>query len=183
MVSEELFVRHTRKWITDIVMGCNFCPFAARAMKQDSIGYEVLMGANTVTALQAVLKAFVQLDEEPGLETFLIIIPDTFKDFKSYLDLVESAEQLLEHQGYEGIYQIASFHPEYIFAGSDAGDAANYTNRSPYPMLHFLREDSVSKAVDSHPDAAGIPARNIAFARNKGLAYLQALKEACSSES
>jgi hypothetical protein len=87
------------------------------------------------------------------------------------------AESLLEKEDYEGIYQMASFHPEYLFAGSTNEDPSNYTNRSPYPMLHFLRESSITKAVDSYPGIDDVPQRNIAFTKEKGLLYMQQLMQ------
>ena len=93
-----------------------------------------------------------------------------------YLDLVEMAEDLIEEEDYEGVYQVASFHPDYLFAGSDSEDPANYTNRSPYPMLHLLREESIEKALEHYSgDPDEIPERNIRFAREKGLAYMKRL--------
>ena len=102
-------------------------------------------------------------------------MPDHFSEFNDYLDLVEKAETLLTKNNYEGIYQIASFHPKYMFAGSDENDPSNYTNRSPYPMLHFLREESVTKAIAGYTDIENVPKRNIAFTKEKGLAYMQQL--------
>jgi hypothetical protein len=172
-------IEQSKKWITDVVVGCNFCPFAARELKRGSIHYEVLENADTEKVLGAVVKALQQLEDEPGIETTLLILPGSFAGFDEYLDVVEDAEILLEKEGYEGVYQLASFHPQYLFAGSEDNDPANYTNRSPYPMLHFLREESVSKAVDSYPGIDEVPDRNIAFAQDKGLIFMQELLEAC----
>jgi hypothetical protein len=173
-------IAQTKKWISDVVVGCNFCPFAAREIIKGSIHYEVLENADTQKILEGVVSAMQKLDEEPGIETILLILPNSFEGFDEYLDLVEDAEHLLEKEGYEGVYQLASFHPKYLFAGSSESDASNYTNRSPYPMLHFLREESVSKAVDSYPGIDEVPGRNIAFAREKGLLYMQQLLAACN---
>jgi hypothetical protein len=173
-------IEQTKKWITDVVVACNFCPFAGRELFKGSIHYEVLENADTQKVLEAVVSAMQQLDNEPSIETTLLILPNSFEGFDEYLDLVEDAETLLVKEGYEGVYQLASFHPGYLFAGSAESDASNYTNRSPYPMLHFLREDSVSKAVDSYPGIDEVPGRNIAFAREKGLLYMQQLLAACS---
>ena len=106
-------------------------------------------------------------------------LPVHFAEFEDYLDLVELAEALSVELGYEGIYQIASFHPEYCFGGADENDPANYTNRSPYPMVHLLREDSISRALEHYADPEGIPDRNIALARTKGLKQMQLLRAAC----
>ncbi len=163
----------TRKWIIDVVIGCNFCPFAAKEIKRGSIHYEVLHNSDSGQVLAAVLKMMQQLDADAGIETTLLILPGSFGNFYDYLDLLYHAEALHIKEDYEGIYQIAGFYPEYLFAGSSPNDPANYTNRSPYPMLHFLREKSVSNAVDNYPGIEDIPNRNIAFANKKGLLYMQ----------
>ena len=176
---DQLIIAQTRKWITEVVIACNFCPFAAREVKRDSIVYEVLQDASMETSLQAVANMFLHLDEHPETETALLILPGSYEQFDEYLQLVDMAEALLQQEDYEGVYQVASFHPHYLFAGSKEKDPANYTNRSPYPMLHFLREESVSKAIDSHPDIDEVPIQNIAYTDAKGLAHMQQLLAAC----
>ena len=171
----EIIITQTKKWITDVVVGCNFCPFAAKELKRNTIHYKVLANATSITALEAVLALLRHLDDNDNIETSFLIMPGSFPLFDAYLDLVDLAEKLLAKENYEGIYQVASFHPQYIFAGSRDDDPSNYTNRSPYAMLHFLREDSVSKAVDSYPAINKVPERNIAFTREKGLRYMQQL--------
>lgn len=169
----EHIIATTRKWIIEVVIGCNFCPFAAKEIKRGSIHYEVLHNSDSNEVLAAVLKIMQQLDADAGIETTLLILPGSFGIFDDYLNLLYHAEALHIKEDYEGIYQIAGFHPEYLFAGSTHDDPANYTNRSPYPMLHFLREDSVSNAVDNYPGIEDIPNRNIAFAQKKGLPYMK----------
>ncbi len=146
-----------------------------------SIRYTVLQHATMETTLECLLRELAWLDTHQDLETTLIILPDQFEDFKKYLDLVGFAEALNTQRGYDGIYQIASFHPEYIFAGSTDDDPANYTNRSPYPMLHILREESVTRAVEHYPNTDEIPQHNIEFAKQKGLHYMKMLRAACLS--
>lgn len=182
-MQEEIIIEQTKRWITDVVVGCNFCPFAAREVKRGTIFYEVLDTDSPELIMESCLAMMDRLDNEPGIETALIILPSGFGDFEHYLDLVETADELIAENEYEGIYQVASFHPGYLFAGSSESDASNYTNRSPYPMLHFLREESLSKAIDSHPDIDGVPERNIAFANEKGLTYMQQLLAACFIQS
>ncbi len=172
-------IAQTSQWINSVVIGCNFCPFAAKAMLRKSIRYVVLSDATLKSALSAVEEELRYLDESPDIETTLLIFPGQFPDFIDYLDLVEMAEDLSIELDYEGIYQLASFHPAYCFAGATDDDPANYTNRSPYPMLHLLREDSITKAVRHFMDPEGIPERNIAFAQEKGLAYMELLRLAC----
>ncbi|MBK9336007.1 MAG: DUF1415 domain-containing protein [Lewinellaceae bacterium] len=176
---ESAVITQTTNWIKSVVIGCNFCPFAAKAMLRKSIRYVVLPEATLESSLEAFLEELQYLDRTDDIETTLVIFPNHFADFDEYLDLVEVAETLASDQGYDGIYQVASFHPDYCFADSDNDDPANYTNRSIYPMLHILREDSITKVLENFPDPEGIPQRNIAFAQHKGLAYMQLLRAAC----
>ncbi len=178
MINKEKFITHTKKWIIDVVVGCNFCPFAAREVKRNSIFFEVIEG-NQADVLKSLKESLEKMNDEPAIETMFLIIPESFQSFDTYLDLVDAAERQLKKQGYEGIYQVASFHPGYVFSGSESNDAANYTNRSPYPMLHILREESVSRVIDGHPDTLQIPEKNVAFARGKGIEYMQRLRAAC----
>jgi uncharacterized protein len=175
----DVIISQTQKWIVDVVVGCNFCPFAAKEVKRGSIYYAVLGNATVENILNATVKILNLLDNDKGIETALLILPNTYEPFTTYLDMVDKVEMLLVKEDYEGVYQIASFHPQYVFAGSHALDASNYTNRSPYPMLHFLREESVSRAVDAHSNIDDIPINNIKFTEEKGLHYMQELLAAC----
>ena len=175
----ELVIQQTKKWITDVVIACNFCPFAQKEIKQNTIHYQVETSDNLAICLRAFLQECIRLDEEPGIETSLLIFPEAFQLFDDYLDLVALAEKLLQKEGYEGVYQIASFHPLYLFANSPVDDAANYTNRSVYPMLHLLREERVEQALLKYPDPEQIPDRNIQFTRAKGVAYMKLLRQSC----
>lgn len=179
MDSDAIVIEQTRKWITDVVVACNFCPFAGRELKGNRIHYRVENSVDTRVCINSFLAECTRLDNDTAIETTLIIFPKAFAIFEQYLDLLSVAETSLLKKGYEGIYQVASFHPLYRFAKSKAGDAANYTNRSIYPMLHLLREESISRAVQHYPDAAKIPARNISFARKKGPDYMRELRDRC----
>ncbi len=175
---KKIIIGQTKKWIIDVVIGCNFCPFAAREIQRDTVHYEVVDKATLKSTLQALSEAFKKMDDNT-IETLLLILPDAFSRFDSYLDLVVASEKLLKKSGFEGIFQIASFHPQYLFAGSNEKDPANYTNRSPYPMLQILREESLTRAIASYPDTGTIPETNIAFAKAKELAYMQLMRAAC----
>ena len=179
MVAADKIIEQTKKWISDVVVRCNFCPFAAKVVKQQTIYYQVESSGDVATCLAALLQQAKQLDDEKNIETGFLILPYSFGDFDDYLDLVSKAEQLLKKNGYEGIYQLASFHPLYRFAGSSETDAANYTNRSVYPMLHLLREESIDKALEQYNSPENIPERNINFTREKGLVYMRMLRDAC----
>lgn len=176
---ESTVITQTTNWIKSVVIGCNFCPFAAKALLRESIRYVVLPDTTVESTLSTLLQEFKYLDKTENIETTFIIFPNSFTDFERYLDLVELAENLVAEEDYEGVYQVASFHPDYRFADTDADDPANFTNRSIYPMLHILREDSVTNAVDNYPDVEGVPERNMAFSREKGLKYMQLLRAAC----
>ncbi|TCJ15849.1 DUF1415 domain-containing protein [Flaviaesturariibacter flavus] len=180
MTNPETIIAHTKKWILDVVVGCNFCPFALREVKRDSIRFEVIADKKPAV-LAALSAACARMDAEPGVETLFLLLPQHFNRFSEYLKLLDAAEALLRKSGYKGRYQLASFHPDYFFAGSSLNDAANYTNRSPYPMLQVLREESVGRAIDAYPDTLQIPERNAAFAREKGLEYMQRLWAACKA--
>jgi hypothetical protein len=179
MENGQQVIEQTKNWIKSVVIGLNFCPFASREFNQNSIHYQVEGGTTHTVLRQAILNELKRLDNNRSIGTTLLILPNAFPAFNDYLKFVSVAEKLLQQKGYEGIYQLATFHPQYQFHDTPADDAANYTNRSIYPMLHFLREADVRKALRFYPNAAGIPERNIRFAREKGLAYLQMLRNSC----
>ena len=134
-------------------------------------------------AVMDMLEQCVELDREPKRETTLIMFDNGFSDFEDFLDLVDLANALLVAQGFEGKYQIANFHPDYVFADSDETDAANYTNRAPFPTLHLIREASMSEALDSYNEPESIPEHNINLARRKGIGFWQQLLEGCKKPS
>ena len=179
MVDEQTVITQTKNWIKTMVIGCNFCPFANREFKNNSIHYQVAFGTTRTDAREALLKECKRLDKDKSIATTLIIFPNAFQEFDAYLLLVSFAEKLLQQKGYEGIYQLASFHPLYQFDKSSYEDPANYTNRSIYPMLHLLREDQVRKAIQYYGNADEIPERNIQFAREKGEVYMKMLRDSC----
>lgn len=179
MQDDEVVIAQTKKWIKEVVIGCNFCPFAAREVARNTVGYKVLSGASQKQAVDLLISTCKELQIDSSIETSLLIFPNAFFAFSTYLQLLKAAQRTLAKKGYEGIFQIASFHPEYIFGGSDENDAANFTNRSPYPMLQLLREASVAKAVAAFPQPEKIPQQNIDFSREKGLAFMRALYASC----
>ena len=179
MASDEAVVEQTRTWIRTVVVGSNFCPFAANELARNSIHYGVCRDTRLEDCLAVLIDECLRLDNHDQVETSLLAYPDAFNDFETYLGFVELAEDLLIEQGYEGIYQLASFHPDYRFADAAEDDPANYTNRSPYPMLHLLREASVELALENYSQAERIPQRNIETARSMGLEEMQQLLGAC----
>ena len=181
MNSSQHVIEQTKNWINRVVVGCNFCPFASKVMKQQAVHYRVEESDASEVCLEVLLDEILRLDNDQQIETSFLIMPNAVKQFADYLTLVDVAEKLLRQKGYEGIYQLASFHPLYLFAGTDDQDAANFTNRSLYPMLHLLREESIEKALQNYQEPESIPERNIHFAREKGLVYMKMLRDACFS--
>lgn len=179
-LTDELVIEHTKRWIEMVILACDFCPFAGREFARNSIHYSVIRGRDIERCLELLIEECVLLDAEADIETSLLLLPDAFADFDDFLDLVGIADALLIDQGYEGIYQLASFHPDYCFADQEVTDPANYTNRSPYPMLHLLREASLERVLADHPDPDLIPQRNIEYARRQGLEKMRALLDACT---
>ena len=178
-VPSEKIIEQTINWIKSVVIDCNFCPFAASAILKKNIRYHVVHEINLKESLAILKQELIHLDTHSDIETSFIIFAQDFSDFGDYLYLIKKSEQILYKENYEGIYQVASFHPNYSFAGEDENDAANFTNRSIYPMLHILREESLTKALSLYPNPELIPQHNIDFARQKGLQYMQMLRLAC----
>ncbi|GEN29401.1 hypothetical protein HVA01_30470 [Halovibrio variabilis] len=162
MHTDNDIVAQTLKWVRTFIVAQDICPFAQRELARGSIRVEVVRSKKIEVALEELMVEVQWLDEHPETETTLLVFPTLFKSFDHYLDFVELAESILVDQGYEGVYQLATFHPDYCFDGAEPDDAANYTNRSPYAMVHLLREESVEKAIEFYGDTEAIPARNIA---------------------
>ncbi len=181
MANEQDPIQQTIRWVEGVVIACNFCPFAAKPFKAGQIAYRIQEKALLKDTLGSLANLLREMDEDKSIETLLLIFPTGFTDFAQYLDVVDAAEQLIEMEGYEGVYQLASFHPQYRFSGSRDNDPANYTNRSPFPMLHILREESLEKAIGKYPDTSLIPERNISFSKEKGLQFMKNLLETAIS--
>jgi hypothetical protein len=179
MHSSQQVIDQTKKWIDEVVVGCHFCPFAAQVVKQKKVHYEVETGTDSDACMEAVLRELIRLENDADIETSFLIFPYTFIPFDDFLDLVSLAEAHLKQNGYAGIYQLASFHPLYQFAGSPENDPANYTNRSVYPMLHLLREAGIDTALAHYKNPENIPSANIDFAREKGLSFMEKLRDTC----
>ena len=172
-----------RRWLEDLVVGLNLCPFAGRELARDRVRF-VVTDASTEEQLLAALEAELELlDADAKVETTLLIHPNVLQDFFDYNQFLDMADRLLVQMKLEGVYQIASFHPDYQFAGTAAGDAENFTNRSPYPLLHILREASLTRSIAAYPDVEQIPIRNIEKMKGLGRAKLESLIQSCSDGS
>jgi len=153
----------TRRWLERAVIGLNLCPFAKAVHVKAQVHCAVYGPAEETGLMDELLaeaKDLAALDVAVR-DTTLLIAPNTLADFLDFNDFTARAERRLARAGFDGVFQLASFHPRFQFAGTDADDIGNATNRAPYPTLHLLREDSVSRAVEAFPEAEAIFERNI----------------------
>ncbi|HWP17842.1 MAG TPA: DUF1415 domain-containing protein [Burkholderiaceae bacterium] len=160
----------TRHWVDRAVIGLNLCPFAKAVQARGQVRY-VVSDARTEEELLGVLAGELRLlaDADPqDVETTLLIHPWVLRDFIAYNDFLDVADEAVRALGLEGLLQVASFHPEYQFADTEPDDIENCTNRSPYPTLHLLREDSINRAVSAMPDTDAIYRHNIETLRRLG---------------
>ncbi|MET0292018.1 MAG: DUF1415 domain-containing protein [Steroidobacteraceae bacterium] len=167
---EERVVAETRGWVDHAVIGLNLCPFAKAVQAKGQIRY-VVSSATKVGSLLAELRAEMRAlaEADPSqVDTTLLIHPGVLQDFFEFNEFLGRAEHALEEEDLSGILQVASFHPQFQFAGTVADDITNATNRSPYPTLHLLREESVDKAVAAFPLAEMIYERNIRTLKELG---------------
>jgi len=166
-----------RRWLERAVIGLNLCPFAKAVHVKGQIYYAVSAASDPqalLTDLEFELKALVAHDPQ-ARNTTLLIAPHAFPQFADFNDFLAEADAALVRLDLDGIVQIASFHPHYQFAGTDAHDVTNFTNRAPYPTLHLLREDSVDRAVAAFPEAELIFERNMQTLEQLGHAGWDAL--------
>jgi uncharacterized protein len=175
--ASEPILAATRQWLERAVIGLNLCPFAKSVFVKKQVRY-ALTAASNADELLAELEnelALLARTESSEIDTTLLIHPQAMVDFLDYHFFLGEADALIRRLGYEGVFQIASLHPQYEFAGSDPDDIANFTNRAPYPMLHLLRESSIDRAVAAFPDAESIFERNIETMERLGHAGWQRL--------
>lgn len=178
-------IAHTRAWVDRAVIGLNLCPFARAAQAAGRVRYE-LSDAREPGALLDDLGAAVAtlVEADPAeIETLLLIAPWTLDDFLDFNDFLDPAEALLERLGMQGELQIASFHPDYHFADTDPDDIGNATNRSPYPVLHLLRESSIDRAIAAGADADAIVARNLRTLEDLGPQGWARIMAACHADA
>ncbi|MFM2427313.1 MAG: hypothetical protein RL707_1139 [Pseudomonadota bacterium] len=160
---ERTAIEDTQKWLLEAVVGLNLCPFAKAVVVKDMVRYRVCPSAEPADVLAMLREELQHLAEaDPDtLDTTLLIAPNALPDFLDFNDFLADCEDVLMDLELDGVLQVADFHPRYQFGGTDDDDIENFTNRTPYPMLHLLREASIDKAVEAYPDASLIFERNI----------------------
>lgn len=163
------------RWVATFVVELGLCPFARREVERRSIRYAVSDATSEERLLEELADELLLLRERPEIETTLLIHPHVLGEFSAYNDFLDYGDALLVDLAMDGEFQIASFHPDYRFAGTDPDDPENYSNRSPFPLLHLLREASVERAIASYPEVEQIPLRNVNQLRELGVPRLRAL--------
>jgi hypothetical protein len=169
-VNDDVYVHDTRRWLERAVIGLNLCPFAKAVHAKGQVRFAVSRAtdrAGVLADLADELDAIASIAPSER-DTTLLIVPHALHDFLEFNDFLAPAERLVRKRGLDGVIQLASFHPLYQFEGTQADDITNFTNRSPYPILHLLREDSISRAVEAFPEAEAIYEANMQVLRELG---------------
>ncbi len=174
-INEDPAISKIKQWLNEVIIGLNFCPFAKKEFVNNTIDYYLCSDKKLKKAVEAVVSRCHYVYQHADVETSLVIFPDAFHAFDRYLDLVAMAEDRLYEEGYEGVFQLASMHPDYCFGGEEHNDAANYTNRSPLPMVHIIREASLERVLTVYKKPEEIPENNIKLAREKGSTFFQSI--------
>ena len=176
-MTDQEVLNPTRLWLEKAVIGLNLCPFAKAVYVKNQVRLVVSQARHADDLLEELDRELDLLVNTPAdeIDTTLLIHPTLFDDFLDFNDFLNVADALLEELGLEGDYQVADFHPQYQFGGTDVDDMGNFSNRAPYPTLHLLREDSIDRAVEAFPEAEAIFEQNIARLEQIGPSGWQAL--------
>ena len=161
-MDEQQIKNDVQRWLNEVVIGLNLCPFASKPANENRVRFFISPATDDEMLLQDLQQEMELLDQRPSndVETILIIIPNHLQDFFDYNQFLNWAERLIKRNGWLGIYQLATFHPDYCFAGATPDDTENLTNRSPYPILHIIREASLEKALQYYEGVEAIPDNN-----------------------
>ncbi|OZB79919.1 MAG: hypothetical protein B7X28_07750, partial [Halothiobacillus sp. 13-55-253] len=180
-MNHEPYIAAVRQWVEQLVIGYNLCPFAKRELVRDRVRFVVSEAQDEEQLLIDLENELTLLSADEGIETTLLITPQVLQDFFDFNQFLGRADQRVAQLKLKGVFQIASFHPDYQFGSTELEDAENYTNKSPYPVLHLLREASLDEAIEKYPDAESIPERNIEQLKLMGSDRLRRLLEDCFS--
>ena len=180
---DEQILCDTVRWLERAVIGLNLCPFAKAVHVKGQIHYRICRTKDPqflLAVLQEELRALQAISPEVR-DTTLLVVQDCLQDFLDFNDFLHDADRVLRNAGLEGEIQVASFHPQFQFAGTDADDITNYTNRAPYPILHLLRESSIARAVEAFPQAEQIFEKNMETLQTLGVQGWQAMQLSASA--
>ena len=177
--STQTIIKQTQCWVKSFIIHYNICPFAEKVVTDQRIEYRVVDQSGMEDCLLEIIDQIILLNGNDETETTLLIFPNAVDSFDRYLDFLAIANQLIEDQGYADQFQLASFHPDYCFEGEEQDDAANFTNRAPWPMIHIIRQSSIEKGLKFYKNPEQIPERNIKLTRELGYEFLSKLGERC----
>lgn len=177
----ETIIARTHCWIERVVVELNLCPFARKPYEGGQVRYVVSVAERPEDLLEDVQRELelLRTTDAAEVETTVLIHPYVLNDFLDYNDFLGIVDALIEEGGYAGEFQVASLHPDYQFAGTEADDAENYTNRSPYPILHLLREEGLARAIAGYARPDKIPERNIRALEKLGVARMREILDEC----
>jgi hypothetical protein len=166
---------HTRRWLDEFVVGLNLCPFARPLLDDPALRITVCDDARPEALHHAFLRELdlLQSSPEDAIATSLLVFTAALADFEDYLAFLDEAQALLDTAGLSGLVQLASFHPDYLFGGERPDSASHFSNRAPWPTIHFIREDMLSRVLGDFPDPDKIPARNVATLEELGVKELE----------
>ncbi len=179
MDKDQIIITETKNWISKIVIGCSFCPFASKVFINENIYFKIAAFKKSSLVLNELAIEFQRLDQTEDIETTILILPEGFKVFSHFLELLSAGNYLIKALKRQKIFQLASFHPQYVFKGTQKNDPSNYTNRSPYPVIQILRQSSITRVLAYYDTPENIPVKNMAYAREKGVAYMKELLQQC----
>lgn len=161
-VHEDKVIADVKQWLRDVVIGLNLCPFASYPTQKNQVRFAVTAATDDDEVLACLEQEMQRLDAVPAseIETTLVIVPAHLQDFFDYNQCLQWAQRTLKRNGWVGVYQLASFHPDYCFWGAEPEDLENLTNRAPYPIIHIIREESLARALAFVEDPEAIPETN-----------------------
>lgn len=166
-MSDTQAVAAVRVWLREHIVGLDLCPFAGGPLRAGRVRIARCNDHDLESAATAVLNEVQRLVDDPAIETTLLLVPQVGADFEDFLDATELVQQVMTASGYEGVFQLVPFHPDFRFAEGPDDDPAHGVQRSPTPLWHLLREESLDRAIDGHPDVGSIPQRNAALLRQR----------------
>ena len=183
--ADPFVIAETRAWVDRAVIGLNLCPFAKAPQVKGQVRYVLSQATDPAALLADLVAELEKLAEAPAerIETTLLVHPGVMTDFAEYNDFLEVVDATVAELDLDGIVQVASFHPQYQFDGTEPHDLENATNRSPYPTLHLLREDSIDRAVEAFPQAEAIYETNIATMQRLGADGWADLQRRCREDA
>jgi len=173
MISDDQILTACQQWVEQFIVQHSICPFARPVVESQQLGYKLISATDTEQSLIEVMGQIQQLQVNEEPETLLMILPAWKNDFNGFLNVLDIANVLLDEHDLKSTFQLASFHPEYLFEGEPEQDCSHYTNRSPWPMIHIIRQQSISNALKSFANPERIPERNIDLMNQLGKAHLK----------